>query len=423
MIKIIRNFTWLVIIPIAFLSTSCEKIDHGMDPERLSRIDAVMQEYVDSEKLSGGSIYIARNGVVAYHKSFGWRDREAMSPMDNNSIYRIASQTKALTSVAIMMLQEQGKLLINDPLGNHLPEFLSTTVAEPDGNGGYNVVPANRPITLRDLLSHTSGIDYGLRPGAAEWKAANIQGWYFADRDEPIRETVKRMAPLPNASQPGTKFVYGYSTDILGVVVEVVSGETLEEFITNHILKPLNMNNTHFYLPDEKIDRLATVYSSFGGKSIAAPDPGQLAGGSHIGQGHYANGPRKSFSGGAGLLSTAEDYGTFLQMLLNGGELNGKRILSRKSIELMTENQIGILSPFGRAGQKFGLGFLLTMDMVQAGDPGSVGNYGWGGAYHSTYWIDPKENMVVVYLTQLIPAIGIDDHQKLTALAYQAIAD
>ena len=418
-----KKISLLLIIPAVLLTTSCEKIDHGMDAERLSRLDAVMQNYVNQEQLAGGSIYIARNGVVAYHKSFGWRDREAMSPMDNGSIYRIASQSKALTSVAIMILQEQGKLLINDPLSKYLPEFANSTVAVSDAEGGFTTVPANRPITLRDLLSHTSGIDYGFGPGAQAWEDAKIQGWYFADRDEPISDTIKRMGTLPNAAQPGARFVYGYSTDILGVVVEVVSGQTLDEFLSSHILNPLQMNDTHFYLPPEKKDRLAKVYSSFGGKSIAAPDPGELAAGSHIGQGHYLNGPRKSFSGGAGLLSTAKDYGTFLQMLLNGGELNGVRILSRKSVELMTENQIGTLSPFGRKGQKFGLGFLLNMDMEQSGELGSTGNYGWGGAYHSTYWVDKKENMVVVYLTQLIPATGIDDHQKLTSLTYQAIID
>lgn len=423
MVHYFRKVSWLVIIPAFLIIASCEKSDHGMDHDRLSRLDTVMQEFVDREQLAGGSIYVARNGVPAYHKSFGWRDREAKSPMENGSIYRIASQTKALTSVAIMILQEQGKLLINDPLSKYLPEFSNSTVAIATEDGGYSVVPAERPITLRDLLSHTSGIEYGYGPGAEAWSEAGIQGWYFAHRDEPIRETVRRMGTLPNVAQPGTAFVYGYSTDILGVVVEVVSGETLEDFLMNKILSPLNMNDTHFYLPEEKTSRLAKVYSSADGRSVPAPDPGALDGWSYIGQGHYENGPRKSFSGGAGLLSTAKDYGIFLQMLLNGGELNGTRILSKKSVELMTENHTGEMAPFNSPGRSFGLGFMITEDLGKTGELGSVGNFGWGGAYHSTYWVDKEENMVVVYLTQLIPANDIDDHQKLNALIYQALSN
>ncbi len=418
----IKRIIFFAIVPIAILITACEKPGHKMDPARLSRIDAVMQEYVDQEKLAGSVVYVARNGEVAYHKSFGWRDREAQAPMQNDAIFRIASQSKALTSVAIMILQEQGKLLINDPLAKYLPEFAETTVAVQDGEGSFYVVPAKRQITLRDLLTHTAGIDYGMGPGAEAWKAAGIQGWYFADRDEPVRETIRRMAALPNAMQPGEAFVYGYNTDILGVVVEVVSGETLNDFITNNILKPLNMNDTYFYLPEEKKDRIAKVYSSFDGKSVAAPNPGELIGAAHIGQGHYLNGPRKSYSGGAGLLSTAKDYGMFLQMLLNGGELNGVRILSPKTVELMTENHIGHIPDF-RTGRKFGLGFQIITDLGAYGEPGSEGNYGWGGAYHSTYWVDPKEKMVMVYLTQLIPARNMDDAEKLNAMIYQAIVD
>jgi CubicO group peptidase (beta-lactamase class C family) len=320
-----------------------------------------------------------------------------------------------------MILQERGQLLINDPVGKYLPEYRETTVAEDDGNGGYKVVPAKRAITIRDLLTHTAGISYGRGPGAQEWLDADIFGWYTADRDEPIRETVRRMASLPQAAQPGEQFVYGYNTDILGAVIEVISGEPLDRFLKDNILEPLNMNDTDFYVPEEKRDRVATVYSLKGEKISLADNPGTLDGVSHVGQGHYIDGPRKSFAGGAGFTSTTRDYGTFLQMILNGGALNGTRILSRKSVELMTANHLGDIDYSSGAG--FGLGFEVITDLGEFGKPGSEGAYGWGGAYHSVYWIDPQENLVVVYLTQLIPAGDLDDQNKFRALVYQAIVD
>ena len=424
--KVFENsatFFCIFLFTIAFTNIGEAQINQGMSLERLSRIDAVMKEYIDQEKLAGNVVYVSRNGMPVYYKSFGMRDVEAELPMNRNDMFRIASQTKAITSVGIMILQEQGKLLINDDVGKYLPEYLKTTVAEEDGNGGYNVVAANRKITLRDLLTHTAGIDYGLGPAKAEWEAAGIQGWYFADRDEPIRETVRRIAALPQNSQPGENFVYGYNTDILGAVIEIVSGQPLDQFLSENILNPLHMHDTYFYVPEDKVERIATVYSLKGDKITRAADPGQLENGSHIGQGQYTSGPRKSFAGGAGLVSTAQNYGRFLQMVLNGGELNGTRILGRKSIELMTQNHIGAISLLGQSGVGFGLGFQVVTDLGEFGQMGTLGEFGWGGAYHSTYWIDPKEKLVVVYLTQLIPANDIDDAAKLRSLIYQAIVD
>ena len=397
------------------------QVNQGMSEERLSRIDGVMQDYIDQEKLSGNVIYIMRNGKPVYHKAFGLRDVATNDTMEQDDIFRIASQSKAITSVGVMILQERGQLLINDPVGKYLPEYRETTVAEDDGNGGYKVVPTKRAITIRDLLTHTAGISYGRGPGAQEWLDADIFGWYTADRDEPIRETVRRMASLPQAAQPGEQFVYGYNTDILGAVIEVISGEPLDRFLKDNILEPLNMNDTDFYVPEEKRDRVATVYSLKGEKISLADNPGTPDGVSHVGQGHYIDGPRKSFAGGAGFTSTTRDYGTFLQMILNGGALNGTRILSRKSVELMTANHLGDIDYSSGAG--FGLGFEVITDLGEFGKPGSEGAYGWGGAYHSVYWIDPQENLVVVYLTQLIPAGDLDDQNKFRALVYQAIVD
>jgi CubicO group peptidase (beta-lactamase class C family) len=223
------------------------------------------------------------------------------------------------------------------------------------------------------------------------------------------------MAKLPAEAQPGEAWVYGYNSDILGALVERVSGQSLDEFLSERILQPLAMTDTHFYLPQAKRDRLAVVYSATPDGIARAGDNGS------IGQGAYVDGPRKSFSGGAGLLATARDYARFLQMLLNGGELDGQRILGPKSVELMTVDHLGEVT--FADGEGFGLGFYVVEDLGARGEPGSVGEYGWGGAYHSQYWVDPTEELVVVYMTQLIPDGNLDDTGKLRALVYQAIIE
>ena len=216
----------------------------GFSDDRLNRIDEIFNDYVENDKMAGSVILVARKGKVGYFKAFGQRDRASQSPMDKDVIFRIASQTKAIISVGIMMLQEQGKLLIQDPLSKYIPEFKNTTVAEPAQNGNYKVVEANQEITLRHLLTHTAGIGYGYGPAKDEWEEAGIQGWYFADRNEPIAETVERMASLPMDAKPGSKWVYGYSTDILGVIIERASGMQLDQFLKNNIFDPLEMNHT-----------------------------------------------------------------------------------------------------------------------------------------------------------------------------------
>jgi len=389
----------------------------GFSPERLQRLNSVFQAYANDKKMSGSVVLVARHGKVAYFNAFGKRDVEANAPMQNDAIFRIASQTKALISVGIMILQEEGKLLIADPVGKYIPEFNETTVAEPRAGGGYNIIKAKRQITLRDLLTHTAGIGYGGGLAADKWKEAGIQGWYFADRDEPVGATIARLAKLPMDEHPGEKFVYGYNTDILGVVIEKVSGKSLDEFITSRILTPLGMKDTYFYLPQNKVNRLAAVYSAYADKPLErSPDPGGM-----VGQGAYVTGPRKSFSGGAGLLSTAADYAKFLQMMLNKGTLNGNRILAPSTVELMTVSHLGEIKYGWGTGIGFGLGFSVCEDLGDRGVPGSVGEYGWGGAYGSSYWVDPKEDMVVVYFKQLTPTNNLDDQNKLRMLIYQAI--
>ena len=417
----------LLLVPQTLLAQGLVRVtpeEVGMSSERLDRLSLALESYVDEGRLAGAVTIVVRKGKIAYREGIGHRDVEAQAPMPSDGIFRIASQTKALASVGVMLLQEEGKLLITDPVGKYLPAFAETTVAEPNDEGGYDVVPARRPITIRDLLTHTAGISYGMGllanrgPAADAWADAGITGWYFADRDETVGETMARLAKLPMDAHPGERWIYGYNTDILGAMIEEISGQTLGEFLKERLFDPLGMTDTHFFLPEGKLGRLATVYSSVGdGSSFErAPDPGHM-----VGQGHYVNGPRKAFSAGAGVLSTATDYATFLQMMLNGGELNGTRILSRKTVESMISDHMGDI-PF-RNGQGFGLGFSITHDPAASGLPGSVGEFAWAGAYHSVYWVDPQEEMVVVYLTQIIPAINLDDQQKVRSLIYQAIVD
>lgn len=389
----------------------------GFSSERLQRLTHVFQAYAHDKKMSGSVVLVARHGKVAYFNAFGKRDIEANAAMQNDAIFRIASQSKALISVGIMILQEEGKLLISDPAGKYIPEFLETTVAEPRAGGGYDIIKAKRQITLRDLLTHTAGIGYGGGVAADKWKEAGIQGWYFADRDEPVGATIARLAKLPMDAHPGEQFVYGYNTDILGAIIEKVSGKTLDEFITARILSPLGMKDTHFYLPQSKVNRLTAVYSAYADKPLErSPDPGGM-----VGQGAYVNGPRKSFSGGAGLLSTASDYAKFLQMMLNKGTFNGARILAPSTVELMTVSHLGEIKYSWGTGIGFGLGFSVCEDLGDRGVPGSVGEFGWGGAYGSTYWVDPKEDLVVVYFKQLTPTNNLDDQAKLRTLIYQAM--
>lgn len=403
----------------------------GLSSERLERLRATMQRYVDERRVSGVVTYVARSGRIVHLEAFGQADVEAGVPMKADTVFRIASQTKAVTSVAVMMLVEEGRIALADPLSKYIPAFARTTVAlpPPAGSGAgspVNVVPAERPITIRDLLTHTAGISYGTGPAEEQWRAAGIQGWYFADRSEPVSAVVERMAALPMDAQPGEKFVYGYNTDILGVVVERVSGMTLAEFFERRITGPLGMADTRFYLPPSQKDRLAAVYSASDddGTIRRTVDGDPKLPIPRTGQGHYVEGPRIACSGGAGLLSTARDYGRFLHMVLNGGETDGVRLLSPKTVELMTVNHVGsrIAEAWAsRRGMGFGLGFDVVADLGDYGRHGTLGAFGWDGAYHTTYWVDPKEKLVALLMTQLRPAGDSKLYDTFRALVYQSI--
>jgi len=388
--------------------------DVGFSSERLDRLTRVLQEYVDKGQAVGMVAMILRDGRVAYHKALGKLDPVQGTPMPLNAIFRIASQSKAVTSTAIMMLQEEGKLLIDDPVSNYIPEFAKARVAvqsEEKDAKGYSLVPLKRAITLRDLLTHTAGISYGTGPAADEYKAAGISGWFLADKNVPVGEVIRKLAALPFDAQPGEKFIYGYNTDILGAVVEAASGLSLADFVARKIAAPLGMADTHFFLPESKIGRFTPVYG--------ADEKGGLKLIEDAKDNFYVKGPRMCYAGGAGLLATAEDYARFLQMLLNGGELQGARLLSPKTVELMIADHAGALYKT----QGFGLGFWITDRLGRNGQPGTVGAFGWGGAYYTTYWVDPLEKMVCVLMTQLLPAGSIDLQAKFKTMVYQAVLE
>ena len=390
----------------------------GVSRERLKRLDAVLQEHVDQNRVAGIVVLVLRDGKPIYERALGWSDKESNRPMKVDSIFRIASQTKALTSAAILALMDDGRLTPSMPVSRFIPAYAKTTVAV-KGDAGVATVPARRPITIADLLTHTAGISYGTDSlVAAEYEAKGLGpaagfGWYTADKDEGTCDSMERLATLPFVAQPGESYVYGYNTDILGCVVERASGMPLDRFVAERITKPLGMKDTHFFLPAAERDRLATVYSSGpDGTVVRAPDGAR-------GQGHYVDGPRKSFSGGAGLLSTARDYARFLEMTRNGGTLAGVRVLSPRSVALMTTNQSGTIH--STTGLGFGFGF-ETVDRYGALGFSSVGAYRWGGAYGSNYIVDPDARLVLVYMIQQIPN-RTDLGQLIPALVYQALTD
>ena len=407
----------LILVPIGW-SQSLHKVvpeTVGMSTERLERLADVMDDYVDNGMLAGSVTLILKDGHIVYEQAEGMRDLEKGDPMETDDLFRIASQTKAIVSTAVLIMLEHGKLNIEEPVGKYLPEWMETTVAVASEDG-YDVVPANRPIRIRDLLTHTAGLGWGTGPAQEEWEEADMMFWYLADRPEGIREIARQIAALPMDAQPGERFVYGLSIDVLGALVEEVSGQPLDVFLEEHLFQPLGMNDTHFFVPPAKSDRMAVVYGSTADGLVRLTNDD----GHYHGQGHYLDGPRATFGGGAGLVSTARDYARFLQMVLNGGHLGSARILSPTTVDLMLSNHIGDID-LG-AGRKMGLGFGLITDLGDWGKVGAEGEFSWGGAYHSTYFASPKHDMVVVYMTQaMISRPGVDDHSKIRSMSYQAI--
>ncbi len=395
--------------------------DPAFSVERLARIDRLVERYTNENKIAGAVALVLHDGKPVYERAVGWSDKEAGKRMTVNTVFRIASQTKAITSAAVLALVEEGKIGLKEPVGNFIPSFKTTSVAVPPERGsngsGMIQVPAKRAITIQDLLTHTAGISYGTEKHVAALYAekglgpAAGNGWYTADKTEPICETMERLGTLPFVAQPGEAYVYGYNTDILGCVVEKASGMPLDEFVRTRITGPLNMKDTRFFMPAAESARLAAVYSSGADGSIVRAPEGSK------GQGAYIEGPRKSFSGGAGLTSTAQDYARFLEMIRNGGALGTVRILAPRTAELMMTNQAGTLH--SNTGLGFGLGF-QTVDRYGANGMSGVGAFGWGGAYGTNYQVDRQSRTVIVLMLQLMPN-ATDIQTKFPALVYQAL--
>ncbi|HEX6163553.1 MAG TPA: serine hydrolase domain-containing protein [Vicinamibacterales bacterium] len=409
--------TAILLIALLSVSLSAQPASHhAFDASRAPVIDKALQKYVDSDRVAGIVALVMQDGKVVYEKAFGWADKEAGRRMTTDTIFRIASQTKAITSAAIMQLVEEGSLTLNARAGTYIPSFTRTSVAIANERGAVRQVPAIRPITIRDLLTHTAGISYGTEASIRDlYEAQGLgpaagAGWYTADKDETVCDTMERLGTLPFVAQPGEAWVYGYNTDVLGCIVEKASGQPLDAYIRDRITTPLGMKDTHFFLPAAQRERLAAVYSSADGKYVRAPEGAR-------GQGAYVDGPRKNFAGGAGLLSTARDYARFIETMRRGGSIDGTRILSPRSVKLMSTNQVGTLH--SSTGLGFGLGF-ETVDRYGANGMSSEGAFGWGGAYGSMYRVDPEARLVMAMMIQLVPN-ATDIGQVFPTLVYQAL--
>lgn len=408
----------IVVIALSTVSVSGQRAAVGVAPDRIARLDALLQRYVDENRIAGAVALVLRDGKPVYERAVGWSDKEASRKMTTDTMFRIASQTKAITSAAILALVEEGRVGLTSPASEFIPAFEKTTVAV-EANGSVSSVPAKRRITVFDLLTHTAGISYGTNPHvAAQYEAKGLgpaagYGWYTADKEEPVCTTMERLGSLPFVAQPGESYVYGYNTDILGCIVERASGMPLDRFIETRITGPLGMKDTQFFLSPEQRDRLAIVYGSGAdGKIARAPEGAR-------GQGHYIDGPRKNFAGGAGLVSTARDYARFLEMIRRGGEVDGVRVLAPRSVALMTTNQIGTLHSM--TGLGYGLGF-QTVDRYGANGMSSIGSFGWGGAYGTRYHVDPEARITMVLMIQMLPN-ATDLREKFPNLVYQAVID
>lgn len=385
----------------------------GISAERLARVETLINEKIAEKRIPGAVVFAARHGQVVMDKAFGMNDVEAKKAMKKNDIFRMMSMSKAITSIAVMMLYEEGRFNLDDPISKFIPAFKNPQILDSISkkDSSYITHPAKKEITIRHLLSHTAGIPYQFEPH----RKANIP-FYFSVKNETIAQTMNRLAALPKLHEPGERFTYGLNTDVLGYFVEVISGMPFDQFLKKRIFEPLAMNDTGFYIEDAKKDRLVKVYEEIG------KEPGISPKASSEWTDYPISGARTYFSGGAGLTSTAQDYAKICQLLLNNGVFNNKRLLSRKTVELMTMNQIGDLTLRDHKN-KFGLGFEIYTETGHAKLPSSAGAFQWGGMYYTHYHIDPKEDLILVVLFQIFPSKGWGIEKQVEQLVEQAIID
>jgi CubicO group peptidase (beta-lactamase class C family) len=399
----------------------------GLSSERLARIDRHLERrYLDQKKIAGALTLVARRGELAYLSAVGMMDLERGKPMREDTLFRIYSMTKPITSVALMSLYEEGRFQLEDPVHRFIAEWRDLGVYAAGNHPTFQTLPCARPMRVRDLLAHTSGLTYGFM------ERTNVDAAYrklgVGDRSRPgttLREMVEQLAGLPLEFHPGTRWNYSVSTDVCGYLVEVISGQPFDEFLRERIFDPLRMEDTDFFVPEHKLGRFAANYSRRRDRTLRLEDDPSSS--------VYLR-PPTFFSGGGGLVSTAHDYLRFCQMLLGGGELDGARILGRKTIELMTQNHLpdgqdlsalafGQFAETTYDGVGFGLGFSVMLDLARAQVVGSPGEYAWGGAASTAFWIDPHEELIVIFLTQFMPSGTFNFRGQLKSLVYSAIID
>ena len=384
----------------------------GLSSERLQRIGEVFQDYVDEGRIAGAVGMVLRHGKLAYVDAWGMRDMAAGDTMEEDDLFKICSMTKPVTSVAVMTLYEEGHFFLSDPIGRYLPELANLQVANlAEASAGQDIPTerARRPVTIHDLLRHTSGFTYGDLSNTvvdAVYRERNIL------YQQTLEDMVARLGEIPLLYQPGTQWHYSVSADVLGRLVEVVSGLPFDAFLRERIFDPLGMANTDFRVPDSKSDRVATTYGHSGADLTLGP-----------GDTSICSLPPMLFSGGAGLVSTAQDYARFAQMLLNGGELDRARILGRKTIELMTVDHLeeGMPTGFLSPGWSFGLGFTVKTEAGMDGMSSSLGEYNWIGIQGTSFWVDPEEDLVGVFMVQIRPNRDITFRDQFKRLVYQAL--
>ena len=417
------TFLWTIVAVAQDLPTAKPEA-LGLSTERLERIATLVQREINDKRVAGAVTLVLRHGKVAWFKAQGMADREAAKQMRTDSMFRICSMTKPITSVAVMMLYEEGKFQLEDPISQYLPEFKNPKVLAKTSDGKTYTVPAIREITIRDLLRHTSGLTYHWNADLGPmYKDANVTHGLL-QYDGTAEDNAKRLGTVPLLFNPGERWEYSLGVDVLGRLVEVVSGKSLDEFFRTRILEPLGMKDTYFYPPDNKIDRLATAYTYYEDKGLNRfPDAPITEGAMSYSADYPMRGPKKLFSGGAGLVSTAADYARFCQMMLDGGKTGNVRLLSRKSVELMSHDQLGKIKMAEDFDFGFGLGFGVSGAREPIPELGTPGEYAWGGFFYTAFTIDPKEDMIVIFMAQLHPTGGLTLDRQVHTMAYQAIND
>lgn len=411
-------FVLMVQISFAQVIQTNGKANAAIDMQRLSRIDDLVNSYISKNWLTGAVTLVIKDNQLLQYKGYGLADVATKKPMAKDAIFRIMSQTKAITSTGILILYEQGKLLLDEPIANFVPAFKNPSVLDKftAADSSYTTVAAKRDITFRDLLTHTSGLDYA-DIGSTEMKAIYAKagvpsglGYFNAG----LLDRMNVLAKLPLKAQPGEKFIYGLNSDLLGCLIEVISGTTLDEFLKKNIFEPLGMKDTYFNVPAAKANRMATVYTE--------DDKHNIIPWSATFRNLNPDYPLKNtsyFSGGAGLSSTAFDYAVFLQMLLNGGKYNGHQILSPRTVQMMTSPQLDFST--GDNDNNFGLGFEISSEKAAARMPRNKGTFAWGGYFGTTYWADPKVKLVCLILTQQSPNSHWQIVPKFETMVYSSL--